>query len=163
MQNLDHQYLLDILNYNPETGIFTWAKPRPKIRVGQVAGSLHHRGYVYLEIDGKHCAAHRLAWFYENGEKPCGQIDHVNRNKSDNRIANLRLATQGQNRANSTSINMHGFKGVSHKKWLKAKPYQAQITFNKKVIYLGCYATPEKAHAAYRDAAERLHGEFANP
>jgi len=45
---------------------------------------------------------------------------------------------------------------------LKSKPYQAQITFNKKVIYLGCYASPEEAHAAYKEAAERLHGAFAN-
>jgi len=162
MQHLDHQYLLDILNYNPETGIFTWAKPRPKVRVGQVAGYTHRKGYLAIEINGQGHSAHRLAWFYMTGEMPDGYIDHINRIRSDNRFSNLRLATHGQNRANSVTTNKHGFKGVVYKKWLKAKPYQAQITFNKKVIYLGCHATPEEAHAAYKEAAEKLHGEFAN-
>lgn len=162
MQHLNHQYLLDILNYNPETGVFTWARPRSKVRVGQIAGYLHRQGYICLEIDGRHCSAHRLAWFYMTGEIPAKVIDHINRDKSDNRFSNLRLATHGQNRANSVTTNRHGLKGVAHKKWLKSKPYQAQITFNKKVVYLGCYATPEEAHAAYKEAAERLHKEFAN-
>ena len=163
MQHIDHEYLTDILSYNPETGIFVWAKPRPKIRVGQIAGSLHHKGYIYLEIDGKHCAAHRLAWFYVTGEKPLKAIDHINRNKSDNRFCNLRIADHGQNLANSVHRNKNGYKGVSYKKWLKSKPYQSQITHNKKVIYLGCYASPEEAHNAYKEAAKRLHGEFARP
>jgi len=163
MKHIDHKYLLDILDYEPETGIFRWAKPRPKIRVGQQAGSRHHKGYIYLEIDGKHCSAHRLAWFYVTGKKPVKQIDHINRDKSDNRFSNLREADHGQNRANSKHNNKNGFKGVTHHKWLKTKPYQAQITHNKKVIYLGCYATPEEAHNAYKEAAERLHGEFARP
>ena len=163
MRHIDHQYLLDMLNYNPETGVFTWAKPRPRIRVGRVAGYMHHRGYICLEIDGRHFSAHRLAWFYMTGERPLNQIDHINRIKSDNRFANLRLATFGQNRANSVTTNKHGLKGVVYKKWLKSKPYQAQITFNKKVIYLGCHSTPEEAHAAYKEAAKRLHGAFANP
>lgn len=163
MKHIDHKYLLDILDYEPETGIFRWAKPRPRVNVGQVAGSLHHRGYIHLEIDGAHCAAHRLAWFYVTGNKPDRAIDHINRDKSDNRFCNLRLAENGQNRANSKGSGSTGFKGVVFKKWLKANPYQAQITHNKKVIYLGCYATPEEAHNAYKEAAERLHGEFANP
>jgi hypothetical protein len=163
MKDIDHSYLLEILHYDPDAGVFQWAKPRPKIRVGQRAGTLHHRGYIYLEIDGKHCAAHRLAWFYVTGERPAKQVDHINRDKSDNRFFNLRLAEHGQNRANSRHNNKNGFKGVTHHKWLKTKPYQAQITFQKKVIYLGCYATPEEASAAYKEAAERFHGEFSNP
>lgn len=163
MKHIDHKYLLDTLDYDPETGVFKWAKPRPRVKVGQVAGYRHHKGYIHLEIDGIHCAAHRLAWFYMTGEKPSKAIDHINRDKSDNRFCNLRLAESGQNRANSRGSGVTGFKGVVFKKWLKTKPYQAQITHNKKVIYLGCHATPEEAHEAYKKAAARLHGEFANP
>ena len=163
MKHIPHEKLLEILTYDPDTGIFTWATPRPKVKVGQRAGYLHHKGYIYLEVDGKHCSAHRLAWYYMTGEIPQKQVDHINRDKADNRFCNLRLADHGQNRANSKHANKNGYKGVSFKPWLKDKPYQAQITFKKKVHYLGIYPTAEEAHEAYRDASDRLHGEFSRP
>lgn len=160
---INHDELLEMLHYNPNTGIFTWAKKRQKIKAGSVAGSLHKSGYMHIEVKQKGYAAHRLAWFYMTGEWPKEQIDHINRNKSDNRFGNLREATNSQNRSNTEKTNKHGLKGVCHKKWLKQKPWQAQITHHKKVIYLGCYSTPEEAHQAYKDAAIKLHGVFANP
>jgi len=134
--------------------------------VGQQAGYLKkNKGYVYIEIDGKSYSAHRLAWFYVTKNVPTTQIDHINRNKSDNRFENLREATHGQNRANSRSTNKHGVKGVRRLPWMKDtdKCWQASITHNKKVIYLGCFHTMEEAHLAYCDAAQRLHGNFFNP
>ena len=163
MNKISHETLTEILNYDPDTGFFHWAKPRPKIRVGQRAGCLHHKGYINIEIHGKHYAAHRLAWFYMNRKWPLDQIDHINVNRSDNRICNLREATNSQNRANSRSANRTGFKGVSYKNWLKDNPYEAKITFNKKYIYLGCFATAEKAHEAYVEAAIRFQGEYHRP
>lgn len=160
---ITHQELIETLTYDPETGIFRWAKPRPKIQVGQIAGYLHHKGYINMEINGKHYSAHRLAWFYITGENSKKQIDHINRCRSDNRISNLREATHGQNRANSKCFNKNGYKGVTKHKWLKEKPFAAQITFNKKVIYLGCYPTAEEAHSAYCRAAKKMHGDFFNP
>lgn len=160
---MTHEELISALNYNEETGFFTWAKPRPKIRVGVRAGFAHQKGYRRIEFNGSGYAEHRLAWFYVNGEWPCNAIDHINGNRSDNRIKNLRIATNGQNRANSKTSAKSGYKGVTFKKWLKEKPWQAAITHNKKVIYIGCYRTPEEAHAAYCDAAKKLHGDFFRP
>jgi hypothetical protein len=160
---IDHKTLQEIINYNPESGIFTWARPRPKIQVGSRVGYLHHRGYRNLEIDGKHYSEHRLAWFYMTGKWPKDQIDHINGNRSDNRFENLREATNGQNRANSKTSNAFGLKGISFKKKLKKTPWQATIRHNRKTIYIGCFRTPEEAHAAYTKKAAELHGEFFNP
>jgi hypothetical protein len=154
-------YLRSILDYNPETGIFLWALPRRKAKVGNEAGYIKkNKGYRYIEIDGKTYAAHRLAWVFVNGKEPKNFIDHINGIKSDNRIKNLREATNGQNRANSLTNNKYGLKGVSYKKWIKKNPWMAQITFNKKVIYIGCFPTKEEAHKAYCEKAKNLHGDF---
>lgn len=160
---MEHSYLTYNLSYDPNTGVFTWAQPRPKVNVGQTAGGLHRSsGYITVEINGKSYPAHRLAWFYMTGSMPVNQIDHINRVKTDNRFSNLREATNGQNRANTRSSSKHGLKGVSYKKWLKEKPWEARITFEKKVRSLGCFATKEEAHEAYCKEARRLHGEFFN-
>ena len=122
------------------------------------------RGYIYLEVDGKPYMAHRLAWFYMTGIMPGKQIDHINRNKIDNRFENLREATHGQNRANSKNNNPNGLKGVRRLPWMKdgTKCWQAKITHEKKQIYLGCFHTKEEAHQAYCKAAKKLHGDFFN-
>lgn len=160
---ITHEELTKILKYDPETGNLFWNHPRPKIRVGDKAGYLHHKGYTNLEINGKHYAAHRLIWFYVTGRMPFKAIDHINGDRSDNRFENLREATNGQNRANSITTNKHGLKGVSLLPWMKesGKCWQASIKHNKKVIYLGCYYTKEDAHSAYCKAATELHGEFS--
>lgn len=160
---MKHENLLIDLSFNPETGEFHWVSPRPKIKVGEKAGYIKKdNGYIYIEYRGKCYSAHRLAWFWVNGKFPENQIDHINGIKSDNRICNLREATQSQNRANSKTTNKHGVKGVRRLPWMKDtdKCWQAQITHNKKVIYLGCYHTKEEAHSAYCKAAMELHGEF---
>lgn len=163
---IDQTTLKSALSYCPETGIFTWASARPRIIVGAVAGYLKkNKGYIYIEIDGRSYSAHRLAFLYMTGEIPSGPVDHINRIKSDNRFSNLRISSHGQNRANSRANNKHGLKGISRLSWMKEgdRCWQAQITHNKKVKYLGCFHTKEEAHAAYAIAARELHGEFANP
>ena len=160
---ITHEEALALFRYDPLTGDLFWNAPRPRIRVGQKAGYLNRKGYVNLEIYGKHCAAHRLIWLYVTGSMPTKQIDHINGDKSDNRFQNLRLADNGQNRANSKSTNKHGLKGLLHRPWLKKNPWQAQIRHNKKQIYLGCFPTKEEAHEAYCKAAKDLHGEFFHP
>ena len=158
---MNHDQLILDIHYTPETGDFHWISARPKVQVGQKAGYVKkNKGYVYIEYKGKSYSAHRLAWFYIYKKFPQNQIDHINGNRADNRIANLREATHGQNRANSKHNNMNGLKGVCYRSHLKIKPWVAQITHNRKVIYLGCYPTKELAHAAYCEAAKKLHGEF---
>jgi hypothetical protein len=129
-------------------------------RIGAQAGSIGSHGYWRLKIDGRHYRAHRLAWLYEFGHFPAGDIDHKNHNRSDNRIDNLRLATKSQNNANAPlqSNNSTGFKGVSWNK--RDKKYIASIKFRGKTVRKSC-GTAEEAARIYDYCARRLFGEFA--
>jgi HNH endonuclease len=146
------------LDYNPLTGIFTWrVKVNSRAKYGAVAGCWS-RGYWVIRVAGKLHGAHRLAWFFVYGKWP-EQIDHINGIQSDNRIANLRLATTAQNAANMKrpKDNTTGFKGVSFKKG----KWRATIKHAGHQFQIGTFATPEEAHAAYVAASRRLFGEFA--
>src|SRR4051812_32087311 len=94
--------LQQVLRYNRRTGVFYWRAPIRAVR-GSPAGARNSWGYWQTRIDGKQYKNHRLAWLYVYGCFPNGRLDHKNRNNSDNRISNLRVATPGQNRANSSS------------------------------------------------------------
>lgn len=159
---LTQERLKELLHYNEDTGVFTRivGRPGPRARKGDVAGTDDGSGYIRIYVDGKGYKAHRLAWFYMYGYMP-EEVDHENLDRSDNRKANLRDATHGQNQANGRaySNNALGLKGVSlHKPNGK---YKAQIQANGKKVGLGYYATPQEAHAVYAKAAAELHGEFA--
>lgn len=120
-------------------------------------------GYGQIGVEGKIVKAHRLAYTLLVGPIPAGmEIDHICHVRSCVNPAHLRLATHAENKMNSKlpKNNISGFKGV---RWhARDKNWQARITVNRKQINLGYFPTPEAAHAAYREAATRLHGEFAN-
>lgn len=144
-----------ILHYEPTTGIFTWAVSRHKVTSGSPAGYLQ-KGYVTIETGRKSYRAHRLAWFYTYGVWPSDQIDHINGDRADNRICNLREASNAENMQNqrrSHSNNKLGVLGV-HK---RHNGFRARITVNKKIIQLGFYKTKELAHEAYLKAKRELH------
>lgn len=152
--------LRDLLEYEPETGVFRWKVNASSRRpAGSVAGVTTALGYRKIGIDGSRYYAHRLAWFYVHGRWPAAHLDHVNRSTADNRIANLREATCSQNLANRPAQcnSSHGFKGVTRNK----KRWSARININRKYIHLGTFDTPQEAHAAYRAKASELFGEFA--
>jgi len=127
------QDLFDRFEYNPETGIFTYATaPYKKAQLlGQVAGSVANNGYISIMIDKVHYLAHRLAWLYVYGEFP-EQIDHINRNRLDNRISNLRLCTTVSNQHNTTHHvpGVSGVVGVSYN--AREKAYRCRIMGNGK-------------------------------
>ena len=154
---LTAEYLRSVLHYEPETGIFTWKVSQARrIRVGDVAGSVRADGYLAVKVRGQIYKAHRLAWLYGLGEWPKLDIDHINRNRSDNRIANLREVTHKQNLQNAGkySHNTSGHTGVY---WYKqTAKWQAQIAHHQKKIHLGFFNTIEEAISA-RKAAERLY------
>lgn len=104
--------------------------------------------------------AHRLAWALHFGRWPDQAIDHINGDRTDNRIANLRLATVAENTRNGKrrSTNTSGYKGVS---LTENGQWRATIVAGGRQSYLGRFSTAEDAHAAYVKAASRLHGEFA--
>ena len=158
---IDQLELFEILNYNPETGIFTWISARPKIRIGNIAGGLCDKGYIKIKIDGKKYFAHRLAWLYMTGELPENDIDHINLIRNDNRFCNLRKATRSQNQGNQRKYinNKSGIKGVC---WDKgANKWLAQIQVKKQKIKLGRYLNIEDAIEAYACAAKKYFIEFA--
>ena len=114
-QELTQDYLKSILHYDPDTGIFRWAKRRATwIPAGTIAGSTCEKGYAIIVINYKIYRAHRLAWLYMTGSHPPEFIDHINLDRKDNRFCNLRLSTRAQNMQNFRirPDNKSGVKGV---------------------------------------------------
>ena len=149
------------LDYDPGTGLFRWKVCHHKSRAGTIAGHPSNEGYIVIKF-GKHIyRAHRLAWFYVYGQWPNNQIDHIDGDKSNNQIANLREATNAQNMCNKRAHrdNPSGLKGVTFHK-LSGK-WGAQIMVNYRKIWLGVFDDKLTAHAAYTEAAKKYHGDFA--
>lgn len=160
--NLTAERLRELLDYDPETGIFRWRVKRKsygaKARPGAIAGAIQRNGYRAIGIDGIRMYEHRLAFLYIKSHWPSCFVDHKDRNPANNRIDNLREATRSQNNMNSKliSTNTSGFRGVS---FYKGK-FVASISKNGRNCYLGRFDTADKAYAAYLKAARGLHGEF---
>jgi hypothetical protein len=150
----------ELFSYDPETGVFVWRVTLGNAAVaGTTAGTIYKNGRRYITVEGQRYFAHRLAWLYVNGQWPTAQIDHRNRVRDDNRIANLREATNQQNCANRDVLkrNSLGVKGVVAYRGRKANTpirYRARIRVNDRLIHLGYYPTPKAA-------ATRYFGEFA--
>lgn len=160
--------VLELLSYDPDMGLFLWLNPKGRHagpNAGNHAGGLDTvTGYQKIGIDGRPWLAHRLAWLIVYGEWPQGQIDHANGNRGDNRLANLRLATQTQNNGNTSrrSDNKSGYKGVAHFPYDgRKKSWRAYININKKLRTIGYFLTAEDAARAYDLKATEVFGEFA--
>lgn len=146
----------ELLSYDTKTGSLTWKSGTGTRWAGCVAGSIEVDGYRRIIIDGRRFRAHRLVWALLNGAWPESDIDHVNGDRDDNRISNLRLATRSQNCQNlraPLSNNKHGFLGVRK----NGNRWNAVITINGRFIYLGCFKTPELAHEEYLKAKRHVH------
>lgn len=154
--------LREVLRYAPGAGEFRWrVSPSRGVMAGAVAGTTCWRGYRHIKISGRLYLAHRLAWLWAHGEWPDGDIDHIDGDRANNRLSNLRIATRSQNLANTRRHrdNASGFKGVT---WVpRVQKWMAQIRVGGRTKYLGYFATPEEAHAAYLEAARQAFGEFA--
>lgn len=160
---LTQHYLHEILSYDPLTGIFKWKKlpANQSALIGQIAGCQYANGYNYIQINDKAYRCGRLAWLYVYGEFPPDFVDHKDSDKSNDRIENLRIATNSLNQANRGPPinNTSGTKGVRFEK--DRNRWRAQITVNGHSRNLGRYHTRDEAMAAYAQAAEKAWGEFA--
>lgn len=169
--NLTQATLHALLDYCPESGRFTWKRTdlRPANwngnYAGKQAGYINSAGRRVMAImsGGKkrRYYANVLAWLYMTGEWPEGEVDHKNRDRSDDRWGNLRGASESQNKFNQGkhADNTTGIKGVSFDK--RRGKFTAQIQAFKKFKHLGRFDTAEDAGEAYAKAAAEYHGEFA--
>ena len=160
----DQEWLRTYLDYNPRTGVFTWrikrkGRPHGYIPAGTQAGSIYPNGYRVIVIEGKRFTAARLAVLWMMGHWPPYEVDHINRNRSDDRWCNLRLATKFQNHGNAVYPNRSGFKGVCWE--AKRNKFKAYIQIEGRSIHLGRFDTAEEAAAAYIKAAKMYFGKFA--
>jgi len=159
-QHYTPEILAEKLSYDAETGELTWKKCRDSQKIGKKACSLDVCGYVQINISGKVLKGHRVAWALFHGEWPDGQIDHINGNRSDNRIVNLRVVdnkTNCQNQRNGVRKNATGYIGVHFYNRASINKYRAKIWVDGKQIYLGGFETPKLAHEAYVQAKRKYH------
>lgn len=162
---LTQQRLRELVDYNPETGVFLWRSNTSKYpaqslkREGKLATSVNGTGYNQLYLDGEKFYASRLAWLYMTGEWPDHYIDHENQTRADDRWVNLREATPSNNSTNKKllSSNTSGCRGV----WKQNGRWCVRITVRGVVHYLGSFVEFDDAVAAREEAAIRLHGQFA--
>ena len=167
--SLTQARLKELLDYDPETGVFTWlersALPQWNARfAGTRAGaitSLRHRRSAYLQIsvDRRLYLAHRLAWLWINGSWPDDQIDHRDCDGLNNRLGNIRTCTSRQNHGNTRTHrrNKAGLKGVAP----AGNKYAAYIQISGATEYIGTFETAEAAHAAYCKRAFEVFGPYA--
>ena len=136
-----------LYHYNPDTGVLM------SKRKGSGISSLSSRGYLYACVDGSHYQVHRIAWYMHTGLDPLDkQIDHIDRDRTNNRFNNLRLATHQFNTKNT------GAKG-----WIKVgNRYRAVIVHNRKQRHLGYFDTPDEARTAYLNARSELLKQLSN-
>lgn len=165
---LTQEKLKEILNYDPETGLFkwkerTWLEGKQKtfnVRFsGKIAGSLSNSGYLQIGINNKDYLCHRLAWFYIHGYWPKDYIDHIDRNKTNNKISNLRLATNSENSQNIVKCHPNNkyskLLGAHYDK--RRNLYYSVIVINKKRNWIGWFKTAIEAHNAYVIEKRKIH------
>lgn len=154
---VDHEFLREILRYDPATGVFTWkVQRRWSHPVGSVAGSPGEEGAWLIGIQGVVYRAHQLAWFYVRGTWPEFEIDHKDGNRSNNAFDNLRDVPHVENCQNvlrPLRNNTTGFLGVTR----QHGKFKAQIGRNGKSSYIGLFDTAEAAHEAYLAAKRSEH------
>ncbi|TQE92541.1 MAG: hypothetical protein FKY71_19880 [Spiribacter salinus] len=170
---LSQEEVRERFTYNPKTGEF-FHKHRPRSMFssdrdwkkwntryeGNLAGARSYYGYWRIIINRRHYMAHRIAWLWVHGEWPPEDIDHINGDRTDNRISNLRLATRSQNIMNSKRrrTNRSGVKGV---RWIPARrKWRAEVGLEGDSHYIGEFDDLRAAEAAVMAARGELHGEF---
>jgi len=141
--------------YDRETGVISWAKrpsAKSRRRVGDPAGMVT-KGYIYIGFLGGRYFAHRIIWMYVHGRWPSDQIDHIDGNRMNNSLVNIREASPVENSSNRPSI------GFSFDK--RERRYRASIVHDGELHWLGYFDTAEEARQKYLSEHARITGEFS--
>lgn len=155
---MSNELIREFIGCDPESGRLTWLKDVGKGRHkrGDEVRRMHSDGYLCFGLGGKTYLAHRVVWLLTNGSWPTADVDHINGDRCDNRISNLRDVSRSvnlQNRKKPNRDNSSRFLGVSK----NGNGFLARIKSAGKKLNLGTYETPQMAHAVYLDAKRRLH------
>lgn len=158
--NLTIERLKQVYGYNADTGVFTRlisTGNRFNNKVGN-SGYIQAQGYWMISLDGTQYRAHRLAWFYVHGVWPENDIDHIDGDRLNNRLVNLREATRAENMQNIQKANSNNKTGLLGAYWCKRdKKFIAKIKSNGVNRVIGYFNTAELAHSAYIDAKRHIH------
>ena len=158
MPELTAKRARELFDYDPLTGVLTRRAYLRGHKVGEVVGGVNSDGYRRVYTGKRSYLVHRVAWLMAHNAWPTNTIDHINGDKLDNRLANLRDVSRQENKENMRgprADNQSGFLGVY---WHKhVQKFQTSIRTSGKLIHLGYYTTPEEAHQAYLTAKRRLH------
>jgi hypothetical protein len=168
--NLEKQALLtqarvrEFFDYHPDIGILTHRTTRHnRVKVGDVLGYVHKKhGHIVCEVDGREYQLHRLIWLWWYGVWPSDQVDHENEIKTDNRIDNLRDASNAQNQRNIGGLQKNNKSGVRGVCWSAQRgKWWVQIGYDGKGHSVGFFDTLDEAARARRAAELQHFGEFA--
>lgn len=152
--SLTQNRLKELLVYDPDTGGFVWRRTKGRAKAGQPAGATDTYGYRVIRVDGVLYKAHRLAWMYAHGRWPDGLLDHVNRRPDDNRLLNLREATQSENMHNADRKSKSGVPGV---RWRQERGrWVAQIRVGYRNHVIGSFPSKDEAVAARRRVEQAM-------
>ena len=161
MPDLSHSDVLDMFVYDSESGLLTRSKWTSNRTVGAPVGSPNKDGHLKTTIRGKSYLVHRVVWLFYYGEWPEGQLDHIDGDPANNRIANLRIASRVEN-ARNLGVPVHNKTGIMGVSWAKAqRKWVAQIKSESGTIYLGNFDSMFEA-ACSRKSAEIAYGYHPN-
>lgn len=135
-----------VFEYSPETGVLRYKNPKSYAVHRDQAGWLDKQGYREVRMDGKRFFAHRVVWAYVYGAWPVHEIDHINGDRSDNRISNLRDVSRWGNQRNMVQHREGHLAGTTHR---TLNSWQAKIQVNGVRHHIGSFATEQEAHEAY--------------
>lgn len=159
MTTITQERLRELLDYNPDSGVFRWRVSLGSKVKGAMAGCPTSAGYLRVRADGRLYYLHRLAFLFVNGRMPPEHVDHINGDVADNRLSNLREVsrqTNMQNRRRARSGNAAGLIGAQFRR--DTGRWHSKIRVGGTYLHLGYFDTPQQAHEAYI-AAKRKHHE----
>lgn len=153
---LDCSRVRELFDYNEDTGLLQWKVPTSnRVNVGDYVTSTHSARYIQVGVDGARRLAHHVIWVFVYGEMPKGDVDHINRNRADNRLSNLRCIDRSENLLNAEHKSQFGHPGVIS---TPSGRFSVGIHIKRVRTYVGTYSTIDEAAAAYATRHVQLYG-----